>query len=91
MKEINIDANDILIQRHGKEIKLIAFPDSDTEKGAFIKSTESIRLIMVSIFHGEYDEYWIIELQKNKKNEWYEYARYNPKYVDCVVWKEEAP
>lgn len=80
---MNLNMND-------KKIKVAYWPDRDNEKDVQVKSEEEkILLKMSATHHGDHDEFWIVELQKNKKGDWYEYARYNPRYVDVILWEKE--
>ena len=47
-----------------------------------IVATEGNKLYLKSIGHGEYDEDWIVEIDKTGN----EIQRWNTKYVDYIKW-----
>ena len=70
---------------HEKQIKSICWPDSGHGSGQCLHSSDSVILEMSGTYHGDHDEFWIIESHKIN-GEFVEVARHNPRYVEGWQW-----
>ena len=67
----------------GKEISQVWWPDTDTEKDRNIKTGKNRILEFSATHHGDHDEFWIVEMNSDRK----ELARHNPRYIETFYWK----
>ncbi len=72
------------IEMHGKLIKSVVFalPENYSET---LKASDAVLLEMSATFHGDHDEFWIIECHKID-GKFMEVKRHNLKYVDSFTW-----
>jgi len=70
---------------HGKKISTIYWPDTESEQGRMLSSKDD-DLILDATYHGDHDEFWIVQKRKITGRE---VARYNPRYVESIIWKED--
>ena len=70
---------------HGKQIKSVYWPDGSNGAGACLNSSETILLEMSGTYHGDHDEFWIVESRKIG-DDFKEVARHNPKFVEGWAW-----
>jgi len=70
---------------HKKKIEQVWWPDSETKHGCCISSGDEIHLEMSATYHGDHDEFWIVEY-KVENGELKEIARHNPRYVETILW-----
>jgi sugar lactone lactonase YvrE len=72
-------------EMHGKKIEQIRFPESMTEGSIdidpYVCSSETSQLVLSVTYHGDHDEIWILEIREGR-----EVARFNPRYVEMIVW-----
>ncbi len=72
-------------EMNGKPIKGVYWPDTNTEEGRCLKSSEGIELELSATHHGMFDEFWIIQYGLEGR-EMVEVARHNPRLVETIVW-----
>ena len=73
------------IEFHGKQIKIIYWPDTENESGRHLKSSDEKLLEMSATYHGDHDEFWIVECTKIN-DKFVETARHNPKFIESFEW-----
>ncbi len=66
----------------GRSAKLVTWPDGGNERGRCVKAEQVGRLVCEKIYHGEYDDFWIVEYDDAGK----EAARHNMKFIESVLW-----
>ena len=66
---------------HGKPIQAINFPDGSGVRNN-IECDTGLALIFEYSYHGEYDESWVCQLDKNGK----EIRRFNVRYIESIEW-----
>ncbi len=72
-------------EMNGKQISRVDWPDTAQDSGIHIKANEGLLLEMSATYHGNRDEFWIVEYHKIN-GEFREVARHNPKYIDSFRW-----
>ena len=68
-----------------KQIKIVWWPDTDTEKDRNIRANDGTILEMSATHHGDHDEFWIVEYRKID-GDFVEVARHNLRYVESFHW-----
>ena len=71
-------------EHHDKEIEVIWSMDGD--QGCTVRSGPETRLKMSVTYHGDRDEFWVVELALID-DKWREIARHNPRYLSGWMWK----
>jgi len=56
-------------------------------KPCVIKSDNDKFLRLSTTYHGDRDEFWVVECQRYGSIEGKEIARYNTKYISNIVWE----
>ena len=69
---------------NGKLIAWVQFPDKAQSS---ITASDDIGLHMSATYHGDHDQFWIVESDKYGN----EVGRINPRYVDSFAWVEPIP
>ena len=67
----------------GKLIARVFWP----RENECLTASDEIGLHMSATYHGDRDEFWIVQSDKNGN----EVARLNPKYVESFEWVEPIP
>lgn len=68
-----------------REILKITWPSEDGNPFVMAVGTEECdRLVLRKEFHGDRDDDWILQLKNGV-----ELARYNPRYIEAIMWKLE--
>ena len=75
-----------MIGLNGRKVYAVWWPDVKGNKGVLIKSGRNRILEMSCSHHGDHDEFWIIEMNADRK----ELARHNVKYVESIVWNRNS-
>jgi hypothetical protein len=72
---------------HGKRIQTVQFPAHNCQEGQdpYLHSNADSRLELSATYHGDHDEFWIVEIRDGK-----EVARFNPRFVEMIVWLPES-
>lgn len=68
---------------NGKKIKSVWWPDTETAHGVNLTADGNLTLHLEWRFHGTWDESWIIECLDGV-----EVARYNPRFIESIIWEE---
>lgn len=71
-------------EMNGKKIRLVTWPDSGNEQGRCLEANENKQLHLDASFHGDRDEFWVIESNSDGK----EIARHNPKFIETLIWAD---
>jgi len=73
-----------------KSIASVWWPDTEVERGRHIDSGPMIKIEMSAAFHGDRNEFWIVEYRKDipDSDEFKEFARHNPRYVESIYWEK---
>ena len=64
---------------HGAKLKNVYWPN-----GELVIADDSTRLHLSATYHGDHDEFWIVQTNKHDM----EVARYNIRYVESFAWDE---
>jgi len=72
-------------EMNGKQIAEVWWPDTETEQGRIMKSSDHVLLEMSATYHGDHDEFWIVEHNKIE-GEFVETARHNLKFIEGFKW-----
>lgn len=73
------------IEMNGKQIDAIYWPDSGNDLGRHLQSNESISLELSATYHGDRDEFWVVEYH-DIEGELIEMARHNPRHLEGIKW-----
>ena len=80
---------DEIVKRSGldwrQQIEAIYWPDSGNELGRCTVSNETTLLELSATYHGDRDEFWIIELH-DIGGGFKEVARHNPRHLESIKW-----
>jgi hypothetical protein len=71
-------------EMHNKEILCVWWPDTVNESGIHAVADERKGLKMSATYHGDHDEFWIVEYDKDSGTE---SRRHNIRYVESFEWK----
>lgn len=72
-------------EMNGKIINNVYFPDNINNQPQVLCQTEDIKYHMSATYHGDHDEFWIVQSIK-VGGKFKEKARWNPKYVEGWEW-----
>ena len=73
------------IKMNGKKIYQVWWPDTETQQDSNIKTGRNRILELSATHHGDHDEFWIVEMNADRK----ELARHNSRYVETIIWDRE--
>lgn len=70
---------------NGKQIRSLWWPAEASGQQQTLNATDEIRLEMSATYHGDHDEFWIVE-HKKIGGEFREARRHNPRFVEGWEW-----
>lgn len=70
---------------HGKRIFAVYWPVNPLEHRCLVSGTECGNLYLSATYHGDHDEFWIIQEKGGK-----EVARHNPRFIESIQWVSEV-
>lgn len=73
---------------NGKEILAIEFMEGHDRPKTVIQacSTEKRRLYLSASYHGDHDEFWVVEETLDGDGNMREVSRYNPRAIEAIHW-----
>jgi hypothetical protein len=68
---------------HGKKIEMIIFSGESSYQIMQIKSENGHQLSLSATYHGDHDQFWVVETLEPEGRE---IARYNPRLIETIIW-----
>ena len=71
---------------NGKKIAKVWWPENYEGREMYLEADAETLLEMSATYHGDYNQYWIIEYKFTEDDDFQEVARHNPKFVAGFRW-----